>query len=85
LRPLPQSAEHTISLTKQRGAIVASSYAGATLMTLCQAPSTAAFVVHWLLIELDLPHERRPIDLEMRELKSPEYLKLNPAGVVPPW
>ena len=53
------------------------------MMTLYHAPSTAAFVVHWLLIELDLPHELRSLDLDKREQKSPEYLKLNPAGVVP--
>jgi glutathione S-transferase len=51
--------------------------------TLYHAPSSAAFVVHWLLIELDLPHELRTLDLDRREQKSPEYLKLNPAGVVP--
>lgn len=53
------------------------------MMTLYHAPSTAAFVVHWLLIELDLPHELRSLDLDRREQKSSEYLKLNPAGVVP--
>jgi len=53
------------------------------MLTLHHAPSTAAFVVHWLLIELDLPHELRTLDLEAREQKSPEYLQLNPAGVVP--
>jgi glutathione S-transferase len=40
-------------------------------------------VVHWLLIELGLPHRLQPLDLDKREHKSPEYLKLNPAGVVP--
>src|SRR5450432_2131864 len=53
------------------------------MMILYHSPSTAALVVHWLLIELDLPHEIRPLDFETREQKSPEYLKLNPAGVVP--
>jgi glutathione S-transferase len=53
------------------------------MITLYSAPSTASLVVHWLLIELDLPHELRNLDLEAKEQKSPEYLKLNPAGVVP--
>jgi glutathione S-transferase len=53
------------------------------MITLYSAPSTASLVVHWLLIELDLPHELRNLDLETKEQKSPEYLKLNPAGVVP--
>ncbi|MDH5821629.1 glutathione S-transferase family protein [Luteimonas sp. RD2P54] len=51
--------------------------------TLYYAPSTAALVVHWLLIELEVPHELRALDFERREQKSPEYLALNPAGVVP--
>jgi len=52
-------------------------------ITLFHAPSTAALVVHWLLIELGWPHKLRPLDLEKREHKNPDYLKLNPAGVVP--
>jgi glutathione S-transferase len=53
------------------------------VLILYHSPSTAAFVVHWLLIELDLPHQLRSLDFDKREQKSPEYLKLNPAGVVP--
>jgi glutathione S-transferase len=53
------------------------------MMTLYHSPATAAMVVHWLLIELELPHRLQPLDLEKGEQKSPEYLKLNPAGVVP--
>jgi len=53
------------------------------MMTLYQSPATAAMVVHWLLIELELPHRLHPLDLDKGEQKSPEYLKLNPAGVVP--
>ncbi len=53
------------------------------MMTLYHAPSTACLVVHWLLIELDVPHELHPVDLATGQHKSPEYLKLNPAGVVP--
>jgi glutathione S-transferase len=51
--------------------------------TLYYSPSTASLVVHWLLIELDVPHALHALDFEKREQKSPEYLKLNPAGVVP--
>ncbi len=47
------------------------------------APGTASLVVHWLLIELDVPHTLKPLDLARGEHKSPEYLRLNPAGVVP--
>src|SRR5262249_35336405 len=55
----------------------------AAMITLYYSPSTAALVVHWLLIELDLPHELRKVDLDAGEQKSPAYLALNPAGVVP--
>ncbi len=47
------------------------------------SPSTAALVVHWLLIELDVPHTLHRLDLEAREHKQPAYLAINPAGVVP--
>ncbi|HVV50807.1 MAG TPA: glutathione S-transferase [Polyangia bacterium] len=57
--------------------------AEAPVMTLYHAPATAAMVVHWLLIELELPHRLAPLDLDKREQKSAAYLKLNPAGVVP--
>ena len=45
--------------------------------------STASLVVHWLLIELDIPHELHELDFDKRDQKSGDYLKLNPAGVVP--
>jgi glutathione S-transferase len=51
--------------------------------TLYTAPGAAGLVVHWLLIELEVPHELRMLDFAKKEQKSPEYLKLNPAGVVP--
>src|SRR5579871_1194994 len=54
-----------------------------TTITLYHAPMTAAMVVHWLLIELELPHQLVTLDLDKREQKSPAYLRLNPAGVVP--
>ena len=47
------------------------------------SPSTAALVVHWLLIELDVPHELHALDFDKREHKADDYLALNPAGVVP--
>ena len=45
--------------------------------------STASLVVHWLLIELGIPHELHELDFDKRDQKSDDYLKLNPAGVVP--
>ncbi|HET6148830.1 MAG TPA: glutathione S-transferase family protein [Polyangia bacterium] len=54
-----------------------------TTMTLYHSPSTAALVVHWLLIELELPHRIHSLDFDKLEQKSPAYLRINPAGVVP--
>ena len=51
--------------------------------TLYYAPGAASMAVHWLLIELGLPHQLRLVDLAAREQKRPEYLALNPNGVVP--
>ena len=51
--------------------------------TLYYAPGAASFLVHWLLIELDLPHELRLVDTAAKAQKTPEYLALNPNGVVP--
>ncbi|HDS1040057.1 TPA: glutathione S-transferase family protein [Stenotrophomonas maltophilia] len=51
--------------------------------TLYGSVSTASLVVHWLLIELGIEHELVLLDFDRCEQKSPEYLALNPAGVVP--
>lgn len=53
------------------------------MYTLYYSPGAASLVVHWVLIELDLPHELVRIDFDQKEQKSPEYLALNPSGVVP--
>ncbi|HEY0476074.1 MAG TPA: glutathione S-transferase family protein [Kofleriaceae bacterium] len=53
------------------------------MITLYYSPGTAALVVHWLLIELEVPHTLHGLDLDAREHKQPGYLALNPAGVVP--
>jgi glutathione S-transferase len=53
------------------------------MATLYYSPSTASLVVHWLLIELDVPHVLHKLDFDKREQKSPAYLAINPAGVVP--
>ena len=47
------------------------------------SPSTASFVVHWLLIELGIGHELHMLDFDRREQKSPEFLAINPQGRVP--
>ena len=53
------------------------------MIILHYAPGAASLLVHWLLIELDLPHALQPVDFSTRAQKSPEYLALNPSGVVP--
>ncbi len=52
-------------------------------ITLYGSTSTASLVVHWLLLELDVPHALVLLDFDTRQQKSAEYLALNPAGVVP--
>ena len=51
--------------------------------TLYYAPGSASMLVHWLLIELDAPHALQLVDTAAKAQKSPEYLALNPNGVVP--
>jgi len=51
--------------------------------TLYGSPSTAALVVHWLLLELQIEHDLVLLDFDKREHKDPAYLALNPAGLVP--
>lgn len=53
------------------------------MLKLFYSPGAASLVVHWLLIELDVPHELRLLDFATREHKSADYLKINPNGVVP--
>lgn len=53
------------------------------MYTLYYMPGAASFVVHWLLIEIGAAYDLKRIDAEAREHKRPEYLKLNPNGVVP--
>jgi len=51
--------------------------------TLYYSPGAASMAVHWLLIELDRPHQLALVDTQAGQQKSPEYLALNPNGVVP--
>lgn len=51
--------------------------------TLYYAPGGASLLVHWLLVELDLPHTLVRMDLAAGEQHQAAYLTLNPAGVVP--
>jgi glutathione S-transferase len=47
------------------------------------APGAASLATHWLLIDLGVPFESVRLDLGAGQHKRPEYLKLNPNGLVP--
>lgn len=53
------------------------------MYTLYYAPGAASFAVHWLLIEADADVILHRFDLAAGEHKKPEYLALNPNGMVP--
>lgn len=47
------------------------------------SPGTASMVVHLALLEIGAPYELRLVDFDKDAQHDPEYLKLNPRGVVP--
>lgn len=51
--------------------------------TLYYSPGAASLVVHWLLLETGAPHTLALVDTSAGAQKRPEYLALNPNGVVP--
>ncbi len=51
--------------------------------TLYFSPGTASMSVHWMLIELNAPHEIVRIDFAAGEQRGAGYLALNPSGRVP--
>ena len=53
------------------------------MYTLYYCPGTASFVVHWLLIEMDLSYNLQIIDFAKNEQRSASYLAINPNGRVP--
>ena len=53
------------------------------MVSLYYAPGAASMVVHWLLLDLGIPHQLHLVDTGAGEQKRPEYLALNPNGVVP--
>lgn len=53
------------------------------MYTLYGSPSTAGTAIHWMLLELGVPFEARLLDFDKGEHKTPDYLALNPDGVVP--
>ena len=53
------------------------------MYALYYSPGAASLVVHWLLIELNQPHELRLTDIDSGAHKRADYLALNPAGRIP--
>jgi glutathione S-transferase len=53
------------------------------MYTLYYSPGTASMAVHLTLLEIGAEHELRLIDFDSLAQKDPEYLRLNPNGVVP--
>ena len=53
------------------------------MYTLYYSPGTASMAVHLVLLELGVAHELRLIDFDARGQQDPEYLRLNPNGLVP--
>lgn len=51
--------------------------------TLYFAPGAASMLPHLVLLETGAPHRLEKVDTAAGAQRSPEYLKLNPAGVVP--
>jgi glutathione S-transferase len=55
----------------------------ASSYTLFYSPGAASLLVHWLLIETDAQHTLVLVDTASGEHKRPEYLAMNPNGVIP--
>jgi glutathione S-transferase len=53
------------------------------MLTLHYFPSNASFAPHVLLREIGLPFELQLVDRTRGAHKAPEYLKLNPNGLIP--
>ncbi|HVY87924.1 MAG TPA: glutathione S-transferase family protein [Hyphomonadaceae bacterium] len=51
--------------------------------TLYYSPGTASLCVHWMLVHLGVPHGLIKLDMDAGAQKTPDYLKLNPAGRIP--
>jgi glutathione S-transferase len=53
------------------------------MYTLYYSPGAASMVIHLALLETGSAHELRLVDTAAGQQRSPEYLKLNPNGLVP--
>jgi glutathione S-transferase len=53
------------------------------MLTLYFAPGASSFAVHIALHEIGIAFEGRPMSFRKNDMRSPDYLKLNPEGKVP--
>jgi len=53
------------------------------MYTLYYSPGAASLAVHWMLLETGAAYALERVDMDGKQQKTPEYLKLNPFGVVP--
>jgi glutathione S-transferase len=53
------------------------------MLTLYFAPGSSSMAVHIALHEIGVPFEGKPMSFKGNDLRSPDYLKLNPEGKVP--
>ena len=53
------------------------------MLTLYFAPGSSSFAVHIALHEIGVPFEAKPMSFKNNDMRSPEYLALNPEGKVP--
>src|SRR5450631_4609495 len=53
------------------------------MLTLYFAPGSSSMAVHIALHEIGAPFEGKPMSFKKNDMRSPEYLALNPEGKVP--
>jgi glutathione S-transferase len=53
------------------------------MLTLYFAPGSSSMAVHIALHEIGVPFEGKPMSFKNNDMRSPDYLKLNPEGKVP--
>jgi glutathione S-transferase len=53
------------------------------MLTLYFAPGSSSFAVHIALHEVGVLFEAKPMSFKNNDMRSPDYLKLNPEGKVP--
>jgi glutathione S-transferase len=54
------------------------------MLTLNFAPGSSSFAVHIALHEIGVPFEAKPMSFKRNDMRSPEYLALNPEDAAPP-